>query len=128
MEGKSSNENLELFHSLICDDCKSESKLACDHTTDKQNEIDPMTSMSKAEKIKRLIPIENYYSPIIPFTLSHKLVERYNAIFGDHSCDKCEHVEQKDYLTPNIFSFNICKTNYINLHIINVSLRAENKA
>ena len=124
VETDNENENIDESISLICDDCKSEYKDICNHQSEQNSKlINPNRRMTNLEKIKKLIPIEYYYSPIIPFSLSHKLVERYNKIFGDHCCHKCEHVQQKDYMSQDIFSFTVCKNYYLSLHIINISLK-----
>ena len=78
--------------------------------------------ITKREKIRKLIPIKNFYSPLIPFTISKGLFEKYRKIFGDHSCHRCEHVEQKDCFTGETFSINICKDYYISLHAVNLNL------
>ena len=109
---------------MICDDCKSEYKDVCNHQSERDIKMISLDErMTNIEKIKKLIPIEYYYSPIIPFSLSNQLIEKYNKIFGDHSCNKCEHVQQKDYMSEDIFRLTVCKNYYINLHTINVSLK-----
>ena len=115
--------NIDVNPSLICDDCKSEDKEMCNHELEEQSSQNK--GLSKSEKIKKLIPTKNYYSPIIPFSLSHQLLERYNKIFGDHSCSQCEQVEQKDYMSEDIFIFSVCKNYYLNLHAINVSMKGK---
>ena len=88
---------------------------------------DPYDYKLKAHKIKNLIPIENYYSPLIIFSLSQDILDKYNEIFGDHACEYCEHVEENDYISSNIFSFNICKKYFINLHSVNMFLKSEDE-
>ena len=124
VETDTENENIDESISLICDDCKSEYKDICNHHSEQKVKlISPNIRMTNLEKIKKLIPIEYYYSPIKPLSLSHQLIEKYNKLFGDHCCLKCEHVQQKDYMSKDIFNLTVCKNYYLILHNINIGLK-----
>ena len=124
VETDNENENIDESISLICDDCKSEYKDICNHQSEQKVKIiSPNIRMTNLEKINKLIPVEYYYSPIIPFSLSHQLIEKYNKLFGDHCCHKCQHVQQKDYMSQDISNLTVCKNYYLSLHNINISLK-----
>ena len=93
-----------------------------DNDTSTQNKVEvvqPVDIMEKKEKIKNLVPVEHFFSPMIPFVISFGLVDKYVSIFGDHACESCEKIEHLDQITNNLFQFTICKKFYISMYAIN---------